>query len=258
VLPFDEAMAERLEVLYRKGDVVRRRQLVGAAIAARPGEQVLDLGCGPGFTTLDLLDAVGPTGGAVGVDVSDAMLGVAARRCAGHPGARFVPGDATALPVEDGRFDAALAVQVLEYVADVPAALAELHRALHPGGRLVVWDIDWPTLSWHSADPDRMARVLRSWDEHLTHPSLPSVLGAHLRAAGFTDVAVAAHAFASLDLDPDRFATVVLDLVHGYVGGRPEVAEADVEAWHAEQVALDAAGAFWFTVTQCCFTATKP
>ena len=64
-------------------------------------------------------------------------------------------------PVPDASFDAALSVQVLEYVAEVDAALAELRRALRPGGRLVIWDIDWSTVSWHSADPVRMRRVLR-------------------------------------------------------------------------------------------------
>ena len=97
-------------------------------------------------------------------------------------------GEATALPVDAADFDAALCVQVLEYVADPTAALAQMHRALRPGGRVVVWDIDWATVSWHSADPERMARVLRAWDDHLTHPSLPRTLGARLRAAGFSQV----------------------------------------------------------------------
>jgi hypothetical protein len=37
------------------------------------------------------------------------------------------------------------------------------------GGHVVVWNVDWSTLSWHSPDPVRMGRVLRAWDEHLTH-----------------------------------------------------------------------------------------
>jgi ubiquinone/menaquinone biosynthesis C-methylase UbiE len=42
--------------------------------------------------------------------------------------------------------DRALSVQVLEYVADIPTALAEMHRALRPGGRVVIWDVDWATV----------------------------------------------------------------------------------------------------------------
>lgn len=51
-------------------------------------------------------------------------------------------------------------MQVLEYVADVGAALAELHRVVRPGGRVVVWDVDWSTAFWHSANPTRMEGVL--------------------------------------------------------------------------------------------------
>lgn len=47
-------------------------------------------------------------------------------------------GDAVRLPAADGAFDAAVSTQVYEYVADMPAALAELHRVLKPGGRIVI------------------------------------------------------------------------------------------------------------------------
>ena len=65
------------------------------------------------------------------------------RRTQGQDNVALHQADATALPVADASFDRALSVQVLEYVSDLAAALAELHRALRPGGRLVVWDVDW-------------------------------------------------------------------------------------------------------------------
>jgi hypothetical protein len=55
--------------------------------------------------------------------------------------------------------------------------------------RLVVWDVDWSTVSWHSADPDRMRRVLAIWDGHLADPCLPRTLAAGLRSVGFGDIA---------------------------------------------------------------------
>jgi arsenite methyltransferase len=258
VLPFDAAMAERLEALYRKGDVRRRRRLVRQAAAARPGERVLDVGCGPGFYVEELLDDVGPSGHVIGVDQSEPMLALAAQRCEGHDNVEFRPGDAMALPVEDESVHLAICVQVLEYVRDLVGALREIHRTLRPGGRVVVWDVDWRTLSWHSTDPDRMARVQRAWDEHLVHPSAPSLLAPALRTAGFTDLRLDAHAFASLDLEPDRYATLVLDLMAEYVPGRQGLTEDDVAAWVADQHELDAAGAVWFCATQCSFWATRP
>ena len=63
------------------------------------------------------------------------MLALAARRCEQHRNVQFAEADATSLPVADASFDAALCVQVLEYVPDLAAGLAELYRAVRPGGR---------------------------------------------------------------------------------------------------------------------------
>src|ERR671915_225313 len=204
-LVFDEKIVEQLEILYRSRDVLRRRRLVYEALGATPGDHILDVGCGPGFYSRELLDQVGPEGSVTGIDQSPQMLAVARRRSKGFGNARFEEGDATGLPVESGRFDRALSVQVLEYVADIPAALAETHRALRPGGRVVIWDVDWATVSWHSEDAGRMDRVLRAWDEHLAHASLPRTLAPSLRAAGFEDVRMDAHAFATAELSEETY-----------------------------------------------------
>ena len=139
---FDEEASKQLETLYRIGDVVRRRGLVRSSLAAAPGERILDVGCGPGFFCAELQEQVGPAGLVVGVDSSPAMLALAARRCEGRKNVQLYGADATSLPVEDASFDGAVCVQVLEYVADIPAGLSELYRALRPGGRVVVWDVE--------------------------------------------------------------------------------------------------------------------
>jgi SAM-dependent methyltransferase len=257
-LVFDENIARQMETLYRTRDVRRRRALVRAALAVRPGERVLDVGCGSGFYAEELLAEVGPEGSVVGVDVSPQMLAVAAKRCERFPNVAFHEGEATALPVEEASFDAALCVQVLEYVPDATAALAQMRRALRPGGRVVVWDVDWGTLSWHSEDPERMARVLRAWDEHLTHPSLPRTLAARLRAAGFEQVGAEGHVFATTTLDPEAFGTgVVLTMVEQFASGRPSVGPAEAAAWAAEQRDLGARGELYFACTQFCFTGVR-
>src|SRR5574341_622243 len=92
---FDERVAQQLEVLYRRRDALRRRRLVGEALAALPGHRVLDVGCGPGFYAAELLAEVGAQGAVVGVDTSAAMLAAAARRCQGVGNAAFHEGDAT-------------------------------------------------------------------------------------------------------------------------------------------------------------------
>ena len=257
-LSFDAATAKALERAYTKRDMIRRRRLVRAALAAAPGERILDIGCGPGFYARELLDEIGPSGSIVAVDASPDMLELARHRCGGYDNVTFREGNATALPVDDGVFDAALCVQVMEYVPDSPAALAEIDRVLRPGGRALIWDVCWGTVWWHSADPERMRRVLSAWDEHLVHPSLPRRLGADLRAAGFVDVAVAGHSFATVDYDDESFAVMMLGMAADFVPGRGGVTGDEVEAWLAEQRDLAERGEFFFEGTQFCFTARKP
>ena len=252
-LPFDEAMSKRLEKLYRTRDALRRRRLVRDAIAAAPGERILDVGCGGGFYLAELLDSVGANGSLFGVDSSAAMLAMAAQRCEGHDNVAFREGDATALPVDDAVFDAAFSVQVLEYVPDVSAALLEMHRALRSGGRIVVWDIDWATVSWHSSDPDRMDRVLRAWDAHLADPSLPRTLAARMRDAGFRDVTFQGHVFATGDFDPETYGAAMIPLIEDFVAGRAEVGPEMGAAWAAEQRDLGNSNEFFFSCTQFCF-----
>lgn len=250
-LEFDASIVEALEAVYGTRDVLRRRRLVRDALAAQPGERVLDVGCGPGFYVSELLEQVGPEGAVVAVDGSPDMLAVAQHRCAGGGDATFHEADATSLPVEDGSFDAALSVQVLEYVADVDAALREIHRALRPGGRALIWDVDWATVSMHSDDRERLARVLAAWDEHLAHPSLPRTLAARLRGAGFEDVRAEAHAFTTTEPIPDAYGGSLIPIVVHYVGTD------DARAWAEEQLALGERGEFYFSVTQLCFTARR-
>lgn len=256
-VPFDEEMSRRLEALYSTRDALRRRRIVREAIAAAPGEHILDVGCGPGFYLAELIDEVGPDGSMIGVDSSAAMIAAAARRCEGRRNIDFRQADATALPVDDGSVDAAFSVQVLEYVPDVRAAVAEMHRALKQGGRLVVWDVDWATVSWHSSDQSRMNRVLGVWDEHLVHPSLPRMLAADMRRVGFTDVQMGAHVFATDAFDAEAYGVAMLPLIEEFVAGRAGLTADEAAAWAADQRDLGDRGEFFFTCTQFCFRGTR-
>ena len=255
-LAFDQDVAKRLEFHYRTRDVLRRRQLVHDALAAAPGERVLDLGCGPGFYLAELSERVRPTGAVIGIDKSPQVLDLARSRCTAS-NVSFHEAEAGALPVPDASCDAALSVQVFEYLEDPALGLAELHRVLRPGGRVVLWDVDWGTVSWFSRDPARMRRVLDAWDQHLAHPSLPQTLAARLRERGFDDVRCEGHVFASTELVPDAYAGLVFEFVERYVRGTTHVDPAAVDAWAAEQHALHERGEFFFTCTQFCFCAKR-
>lgn len=255
---FDEAVAARLDVFYRSRDVARRREIVGQALDAQGGDDVLDLGCGPGFDLVAIADAVGAGGTVTGVDVAPAMLAMAARRVGDRENVRLVPATAGALPLDDASVDRAVSVQVLEYVPDVPAVLEDLRRVVRPGGRVVLWATDWSTLSWHATDVVRMARMTAAWDRHLADPVLPRTLAARLREAGFTDVVRAAHVFSTTALDAETFGGWGPRLVAGYLRGLDDVDDSEVAAWLADLEELDSRGAYSYAITQFCFVATRP
>jgi arsenite methyltransferase len=256
-LVFDEEAARQIEALYLIGDAKRRRAIVRQELGASAGERVLDVGCGPGFYCAELAEDVGASGSVVGLDDSAAMLALAARRCAGLDNVELREGDALSLPVEDAGFDAALSVQVQEYIPDVMTALGELHRVLRPGGRVLVFDVDWATLSIASDDDARTDRVQRAWDEHLAHPSLPRTLAPRLRSLGFEDVRMSAHAFATIEFDGDRYGAAMIPFIGAFVAGRQGIGEDEAQAWVAEQRERGERGAFSFAITQFCCTARK-
>lgn len=256
-LVFDDEVARKIEQLNRARDVVRRRHLLRNALDPKPGERILDVGCGPGVYVDELLAEVGPAGSVAGIDASPQMLAIAARRCEGRGDVSFHQADVTSLPFPDSAFDAAFSVQVMEYVADIGAALDELHRVVRPGGRVVVWDTDWATVTWHSSDPQRMARVLAAWDEHLADPSLPRTLASRLRAAGFAGVHTIGHVFVSTEDSPETMGGAIIPLIADYVPGRGGVSAADVDAWSADLHELGRRGEFFMAYVQFCFHATK-
>jgi arsenite methyltransferase len=255
---FDEKMVAQLEALYSTRDVKRRRRLVREALGARSGERIVDVGCGPGFYVDELAEQVGNAGSVAGVDPSAPMLEVAARRTAARSNVAFHQGDAGALPLPDGGFDAVLCVQVLEYVEDIGGALRELRRVVRPGGRVVVWDVDWRTVSWHSGDPARMRRVLEAWDAHLTHPSLPRSLAPRMREAGFEEVHAEGHTFATIEGDPGSYGGANISVIENYVADHEAIGRDEAAAWAGEQRELAERGEFYFVCVQLCFTARHP
>src|SRR5919199_710768 len=109
----------------------------------RPGERVVDVGCGAGIDSLIAAKKVGPEGRVIGVDMTPSMLEKARRAAVemGLANVEFREGYAEALPVADGWADAVISNGVLNLMPDKRAALEEVSRVLKPGGRLQIGDI---------------------------------------------------------------------------------------------------------------------
>jgi ubiquinone/menaquinone biosynthesis C-methylase UbiE len=109
----------------------------------RPGEQMLEVGPGTGYYTLDLADWVGPGGAVEILDLQQEFLDHTMRRARDRGLTNVNPtrGDAQELPYDTDRFDAAVLVSVLGEIPDQGKALGELRRVLKPGARLVVGEL---------------------------------------------------------------------------------------------------------------------
>jgi ubiquinone/menaquinone biosynthesis C-methylase UbiE len=256
-ISFDEEMSRRIEALYVTPEVVAQRERVLQVLNLAPGEHVLDIGSGPGLLASAMAQAVGPHGRVSGIDISRSMVSMARRRCAGQPWAQFQTASATEMPYPDDSFHAAVSTQVYEYVPDIPAALAELHRVLRPGGRAVILDTDYGSLVIHTEDPPRMARILHAWDEHFTHANLPRLLSRQLREAGFAIRERMAIPMFNPEFADNTYAKGMLIMMASFAVGRRGVSQADADAWYAEFEALGKQGTFFFSLNRYLFVAEK-
>jgi len=125
----------------------------------RAGQRALDVGCGPGALTAELVDRLGPTG-VTAIDPSASFVTAAQAR---FPGVTVMSGVAEQLPFPDDSFDVALAQLVVHFMGDPVAGLTEMRRVTRAGGRLgaCVWDhagnagplsLFWRAV--HDLDPD--------------------------------------------------------------------------------------------------------
>jgi SAM-dependent methyltransferase len=155
--------------------------------APRTGTTVIDVGCGCGATTIELARAVGPSGRAIGLDLSQPMLALAGERLREFSQARCILGDAADLPLHDFGAELLFSRFGVMFFGDPVAAFANLRTGLAPGGRLrfacwrLISENPWLQIPLHAvyehaprlpkpdpeepgpfafADPERVTRIL--------------------------------------------------------------------------------------------------
>ena len=111
--------------------------------ALRPGEHVLDIGCGAGMDTLVAAQMVGTGGTVTGIDMTPAMVAKARRSVAeaGLANVTIVEGSAEELPFASASFDVVISNGVIDLIPDKDAVFSEIARVLRPGGRIQLADV---------------------------------------------------------------------------------------------------------------------
>lgn len=212
--------------------------LAGADL--RPGQRVLDYGCGPGQMTVELAGRVAPGGHVTGLDINaDFVARTNARAAeaglAGAVEARLL--ESARLPLDDGALDRVVCKSVLEYVDDPAQVLAEFHRVLARGGRAHVVDSDWRMLALEPIGHERAMRLFEAAMPAYRTPEIGRRLYGLMRAAGFREVKVSI--FAGADVSGRRAAVIRNMVDYAREFGRMPAAEIDAIAAEVEAAIAD-------------------
>jgi SAM-dependent methyltransferase len=153
----------------------------------RHGETVLDLGSGAGADVLICARRVGPTGKAIGLDMTDEMLALARRNAAeaGIENVEFIKGYLEQMPLADASVDVVISNCVINLSGDKPRVIAEAARVLRPGGRFAVSDV--------IADPDiddATRTDVAAWTGCVAGALTDTEFRATLADAGFDEVEI--------------------------------------------------------------------
>jgi SAM-dependent methyltransferase/predicted phosphodiesterase len=153
----------------------------------KPGEIILDLGCGGGIDVLLAARQIGPDGHAYGVDMTDDMLELACsnQRRAGLENIDFLKGTIETIPLPDRSVDVIISNCVVNLSADKSQVFAEAYRVLKPGGRLAISDV-----ATRGPIPAAVRQSVQLWLSCIAGALEVEEFRAMLAAAGFRQIAI--------------------------------------------------------------------
>ncbi|WP_061295446.1 methyltransferase domain-containing protein [Herbidospora cretacea] len=192
-----------------------------ALLDVRPGERVLDAGCGPG----DMAARFADLGARVtAIDADPVMSGAAAE----IPGVTAETADLATLD-RPGHYDVVWAERLLQHVPDADRVIGNLVRSLAPGGRICLIDVDWTGLVVDGVDEELAGQVLGVFRTVVPHPSMGRTLRRRLARQGLAKTEVRAFLGVSTDLADATAVIPVLDerLIPAPPSWFAAVAEAD-------------------------------
>lgn len=167
------------------------RSYVETQLHLEPGASICDIGCGTGSELVRLALVVGPTGRAVGVDPSSALLDEARGRAdEAEVAVELLAVDGRTTGLADCTFDAVRIERVVQHTGDMASFVAEAYRIVKPAGRVVIADTDWGSLMIYPGPAEWLKRLRNTFENGpWAEPWAGRKLHDALLTGGFADVA---------------------------------------------------------------------
>lgn len=216
-----------------------------------PGLRVIDVGSGPGYTTMELARRVGPSGRTTGVDInSDFIAAASARARNENLSIEYIRSEFPPLPFPDSSCDRVFCKNVLEYVDFASETINEMARIAAPGAIVLAIDSDWDMLALDLPEPARARseRVIAAAKSiAIREPRIGRMLYGLFRDAGLRDVKVEIHAGA----DTAGYATPMLKVsLARYAADSGQIQTNEIESWLHDIDKAIQAGRYFFALPQ--------
>jgi SAM-dependent methyltransferase len=186
--------------------VQRARELL-PLLDGRPGQHVLEVGCGTGVLVRELVTLTGGAVRVIGVDPSRIILEVAAEDTTDMHQIEYRQMDGRALDFADGSFSAAYCSRVLIHAAEPERVVAEMARVVEPGGRVMCIE---PLVQPSTGIDDALRRKVTAW----TNPDIARDLPGMLRRAALVDVSITPHV--ALNAEPPNVRVLREEFLSGH------------------------------------------
>jgi SAM-dependent methyltransferase len=167
-----------------------RRQML-SQVPVHAGQRILDVGCGIGFTAMQLAEALGPSGQVVGVDKNEVFIHEAQRRAAARDlPVEFRVGEATRLNLPDQSFDVCRTERTLMYLEQPERGIDELLRVLKPGGSLAIFEFNYDATVIDAPGRELTRRIVRIISDSVPSSAIGRQAPRLFRERGVQDVTV--------------------------------------------------------------------
>ena len=227
---FDETTAQQLSMIYQTEDIKEMQRQYRVWFDPRPGERILDVGCGTGVNAQAIAKLVGPAGKVIGIDNSEAMLKLA-REKAAAPNVEYQLKAVEEMDFPENTFDGVVCTQVLGYLADPVSVIRNLLRVAKPTGRVFIAETDWDSLAYNIPDKELQRKVTMSFSDHHGDGWVGRRLNSMCLQAGAKEITFHPYVIHNAEYSIRKYGGPLSYVIRDYLLRSTKCSETEVRRW---------------------------